>query len=73
MDTVQTLKRTEYEWLLSGDKNTNALLRADFQEIGKVGVVVDTPSFPFNWNVTITSLSPLIFYANFFWQPSLIF
>lgn len=65
MDTVQTLTRTEYEWLLSGDKITNESLYADFQEIGKV---VDTPSIPFNWNGTIKSLSPLIYFANLFWQ-----
>jgi len=65
MNTVQTLNRTEYEWLLSSDKITNESLCADFQEIGKV---VDTPSIPFNWNVTIKSLSPLINFANLFWQ-----
>ncbi|MGO8762154.1 MAG: hypothetical protein ACLP2P_13620 [Desulfobaccales bacterium] len=65
MDTVKTLNKTEYEWLLSGDKITIESLYADFQEIGKV---VDTPSIPFNWNETIKSPSPLISFANFFWQ-----
>jgi hypothetical protein len=65
MDTVKTLNRTEYEWLLSGDKITNESLYADFQEIGKV---VDTLSIPYNWHATIKSLSPLIHFANLFWQ-----
>lgn len=71
MDKVQALKRTDiekYEWLSSGGQNTNELLPASFQEIGKPGQVeVDTGSFH-NWSGTKKSLSPLII-AKFFWQP----
>jgi len=71
MDTVQTLTRTDiekYEWLSSGDKNTNELLPANFQELGKPGQVeVDTWSSHFNWSGTIKSLSPLIL-TKLFWQ-----
>jgi hypothetical protein len=63
MDTVQTLKRTEYEWFLSGDKITQESFYANFQEIGKI---VDTPSMPFNWNATNKSFSSLIIFANLF-------
>lgn len=68
---MQALKGTDiekYEWLSPGDKNTNELLPASFQEIGKPGQVeVDTGSFVFNWSGTKKPLSPLII-SKFFWQ-----
>jgi len=71
MDTVQALKGTDtekYECVSSGDKNTNELLPASFQEIGKPGhAEADTGSFHFNWIGTKKSLSPLII-SEFFWQ-----
>lgn len=68
MDTVHTLNRTEYEWVLSGSKITGESLNAKIREIGKL---IETPSSPLNSNETkINSISPLISYAKFFWQTS---
>lgn len=65
MDKVQALKETD---ISSGDKNTNELLPASFQEIGKPEEVeVDTRSFYFNWSGTKNPLYPLII-SKFFWQ-----
>jgi len=67
MATVQTLKRTEYEWLLSGDKITSEALYADFHEIDKL---IDTFSLSINCNGTINSVSPLILYDYLVWQKT---
>ena len=67
MDTVQTLNRLEYEWVLSDDKISGELLRAEVQELDKI---TDTPSSPLNCNETFNTVSPLISYAKFFWQIS---
>ncbi|MCK9376366.1 MAG: hypothetical protein M0P73_09455 [Syntrophobacterales bacterium] len=71
MDKVKASKGTDiekYEWLTSGDKNTNELLPASFQEIGNpIQIEVYTGSFLFNWSGTKKSLSPLII-SKFFWQ-----
>ena len=65
MDKVQALKETD---ISSGDKNTNELLPASFQGIGKPEEVeVDTRSFYFNLSGTKYPLYPLII-SKFFWQ-----
>ena len=71
MDIVQALKGIDtekYECVSSGDKNTNELLSASFQEIGKPWQAeADTRSLHFNWIGTKKSLSPLII-SEIFWQ-----
>ncbi|MDP3182579.1 MAG: hypothetical protein Q8M54_07135 [Desulfobaccales bacterium] len=76
MDQEQVLKEAvfeNYEWLSSGDKNTSALLPANFQEIGKAEekaeeFVILTLSLPFNLNRSKKFLPPLII-AKFLLQP----
>lgn len=69
MQALIGTKTEKYEWLSSGDKNTNELLPVSFQEIGKsVQIETDTGSFHFKIG-TIKFLSPLII-SEFFWQNS---
>ncbi len=61
MDQEQVLKEAvfdNYELVSSGDKNTSALLPANYQGIGKAENVVIP--LPFNWDRSKRFLTPLI-------------
>jgi hypothetical protein len=65
MDNLQTLKKIEYEWLLSDDKIAQEYVYTDFQE----GKEVDTLSLSFPFKLSrIDNYSPIIRSVNLYSQ-----